>query len=505
MAYTMVSMEGITKVFGEFVANDNIDFSVEKGEVHALLGENGAGKSTLMNILSGLYRMTSGEIIIDGSRAQIDNPIDARAYGIGMVHQHFMLVEAMTVAENIMLCVNEKSFVLNIGKAKKMIRDLSAAYALDVDPDRYVYELSVGEQQRVEIIKQLCIKAKILILDEPTAVLTPNEAKGLFDIIRLLKKEGHTIIFISHKLKEVMEICDRITVLRGGKKVAVVNKSETTMDELGYYMVARNVAQDRVPVSTVMGGEILSLKDVCVKDDWGIQKLNISQLTVRAGEILGIAGVDGNGQSELAAVVTGCRQPDCGVVAVFGNKKSVLNAKDFIECGVAHIPEDRNRMGLIGEMSICDNLVLKNLHLRPYSSLRGWKINHKAIRRHAADLISEYDIRAISGEQGTCSLSGGNQQKVILAREMDCCPKLLVAVHPTRGLDIGASEFMHNAIVDARNRGCGVLVISADLDEILKLADRLAVIYEGRIIGYADPENPDINRISLLMAGKEAE
>jgi simple sugar transport system ATP-binding protein len=501
----MVSMEGITKTFGEFIANDNIDFSVEKGEVHALLGENGAGKSTLMNILAGLYRMTSGEIVIDGVRAQINNPIDARAYGIGMVHQHFMLVEAMTVAENIMLCLNEKQFMLNIGKAKKMIRDLSAAYALDVDPDKYVYELSVGEQQRVEIIKQLCIKAKILILDEPTAVLTPNEAQGLFDIIRLLKNEGHTIIFITHKLNEVMEICDRITVLRAGKKVATVKKAETTANELGYYMVARNVVQDRTPVSTVVGHEILSLRDVAIKDEWGVQKLNIDQLTVHAGEILGIAGVDGNGQSELAAVVTGCRQPERGVVTLFGKEESILSAKDFIDCGVAHIPEDRNRMGLVGEMSLSDNLVLKNLHLPPYSTLKGWKISTRAIHRHAAELIRKYDIRATSDEQETGSLSGGNQQKVILAREMDCDPKLLVAVHPTRGLDIGASEFMHNSIVEARNKGCGVLLISADLDEIIKLADRLAVIYEGRIIGYAKPENPDINKISLLMAGKEAE
>jgi ABC-type uncharacterized transport system ATPase subunit len=245
----MVSMKGITKLFGNFAANDNIDFSVEKGEVHALLGENGAGKSTLMNILSGLYHMTSGEIEIDGQKAQIDNPIDARTYGIGMVHQHFMLVEAMTVAENIMLCLNEKSFVLDIASAKKRIRDLSEAYALDVDPDKYIYELSVGEQQRVEIIKQLCIKAKILILDEPTAVLTPDETKGLFDVIRLLNQEGHTIIFITHKLKEVMEICDRITVLRSGRNVAVVRKDETTMSELGYYMVARNIVEDRVPLS----------------------------------------------------------------------------------------------------------------------------------------------------------------------------------------------------------------------------------------------------------------
>ena len=505
MAYTMVSMEGITKVFGNFIANDNIDFSVEKGEVHALLGENGAGKSTLMNILAGLYRMNSGEIIIDGNRAQINNPIDARSYGIGMVHQHFMLVEAMTVAENIMLCLNEKEFVLDINRTKKMIRDLSAVYALDVDPDKYVYELSVGEQQRVEIIKQLCIKAKILILDEPTAVLTPNEAQGLFDIIRLLKKEGHTIIFISHKLKEVMEICDRITVLRAGKRVAIVKKTETTMSELGYYMVARTIAQDRIPSSTSVGEEILALQNVLIKDEWGVKKLDIEKLSVHEGEILGIAGVDGNGQSELAAIVTGCKQPERGTVTVFGTQKAVLNAKDFIDSGVAHIPEDRNRMGLVGEMSICDNFVLKNLQQQPYSSLHGWRVNHKAIHRHAAELIQEYDIRATCGDQETCSLSGGNQQKVILAREMDGNPKLLIAVHPTRGLDIGASEFMHNSIVEARSRGCGVLLISADLDEILKLADRLAVIYEGHIIGYADPEKPDINRISLLMAGKDLE
>ena len=498
-----LSMEHITKRFGSFTANRDVSFSVRKGEVHALLGENGAGKSTLMNILSGLYQSSEGEIYIDGKRVSIQSPQDARALGIGMVYQHFMLIQAMTVTENVMLSMSQHGLVLDFDKTREQIRSLSQKYNLEVDPDRYVRDLSVGEQQRIEIIKVLCADANILIFDEPTAVLTPAESEGLFEIMRLLIREGHTIIFISHKLKEIMEICDRITVLRAGEKVCVVNKSETTVEELGSYMVGHKVAMDRYASAPRHSKEnLLELEGVTYEED-GVSKLNIARLHVRAGEILGIAGVDGNGQSELAKVVTGLIAPGQGHVRVGGQEVAGKGAKAFMDAGVTHIPEDRNRMGLVGSMTLYENLVLKQIGDAPFSSAHGMHINYKVLHRHAKELIQKYDIRTASENLPAASLSGGNQQKVIVAREMEIGGKLIVAVHPTRGVDIGASDYIHQQLINARDRGCGVLLISADLDEILRLSDRMAVIYEGKIMGYEDPAHPDINRVSLLMAGKE--
>jgi len=499
-----LSMEHISKYFGTFCANKDISFAVSKGEVHALLGENGAGKSTLMNILSGLYQMTEGKIYINGEEVIIRNPEDARKCGVGMVYQHFMLIPAMTVTENVLLSMNEKGIVLDFEKTRKKILELSRKYNLEIDPDKYIRDLSVGEQQRIEIIKVLCADANILVLDEPTAVLTPKEAEGLFDIIRLLVNEGHTIIFISHKLKEIMEICDRITVLREGEKVCVVNKDETTLEDLGNYMVGRRVNLDRCVTARENNTEpiLLSVKDLTYKKD-GIKKLNIDELHIHAGEILGIAGVDGNGQSELAKALTGLISPDSGQIMIGGKDLANKKSRDFISAGVSHIPEDRNKLGLIGSMKLYENLVLKQISDKPFSRQKGKYIDYKALHRHAQTMIEKYDIRTAGDSLNVSALSGGNQQKVIVAREMELNNDIMIAVHPTRGVDIGATEYIHRQLLAARERGCGVLLISADLDEILRLSDRVAVLYEGRIMGYENPENPDINRISLLMAGKE--
>ena len=500
-----LSMEHITKRFGNFYANRDVDLSVRKGEIHALLGENGAGKSTLMNILAGLYQSTEGEIWLDGTKVEIHDPQEARRLGIGMVYQHFMLIQAMTVTENVMLSMNERGLVLDVEGTRKRILELSEKYRLEVEPDRMVRDLSVGEQQRIEIIKVLCAGAKLLIFDEPTAVLTPAESEGLFDIMRRLIQEGHTIIFISHKLKEIMEICDRITVLRSGKVAGVMEKASTTAEELGSCMVGRRVSLDRCPGSTTISeAHVLDLKDVTSRDQ-GVTRLDIRDLYVRGGEILGIAGVDGNGQSELAAVATGLLKPEGGTVKVCGKDVTGKDVETFIRTGVTHIPEDRNKLGLVGSMSICENLAIKQIGETPFSRGHGAYIDYRFLHKYAKKMIEKYDIRTASEDLAVASLSGGNQQKVIVAREMELEGKLIVAVHPTRGVDIGAADYIHQQLIAARERGCAVLLISADLDEILRLADRVAVLYEGKIMGYEDPEHPNIDRISLLMAGKEDE
>ena len=500
-----LSMEHISKYFGTFCANHDVNLSVRKGEVHALLGENGAGKSTLMNILSGLYSMTEGDIYVDGKHVNINNPQDARKCGIGMVYQHFMLIPAMTVTENVMLSMNEAGAILNFDKTKKRIEELSEKYNLEVKPDKYVRDLSVGEQQRIEIIKVLCSGANILIFDEPTAVLTPAESEGLFEIMRLLIKEGHTIIFISHKLKEIMEICDRITVLRNGESVITVNKNQTTIGDLGDYMVGRHVALDRYGNSSVVTEEsLLRIRDLHFISD-GVEKVAVDELHVNAGEILGIAGVDGNGQSELAKLVTGLLKPKSGKVEICGKEMSGKNAHDFMDAGVCHIPEDRNKLGLVGQMKLYENLVLKQIGDKPFSSRNGSHINYKVLHQHAKDLIKKYDIRTASENLPVGELSGGNQQKVIVAREMEIDARVIIAVHPTRGVDIGATEYIRKQLIAARDRGCAILLVSADLDEILQLSDRVAILYEGKIMGYEDPEHPDLSRISLMMAGKEVE
>lgn len=501
---TVLRMENITKSFGKVVANKNISLSIEKGEVHTLLGENGAGKSTLMNVLIGLYQPTDGDIYINGAKVKIDSPATAVKHGIGMVHQHFMLIEDMTVFENIILGVTkDNSVFIKSGPIKKELYELSRLYGLDIDLDKKIEDISIGEQQRVEILKVLYRGAEILILDEPTAVLTDEEADGLFDMIRRLVSENKTVIFISHKMREIMKISDRITVLRNGEVVATVKKEETDPAALASMMVGHEFVTSTFDKAPSRGEVMLSLNHVCYHKEMKHSGLNNVTLEIRRGEVLGIAGVDGNGQSQLAQLVTGLIKPEEGEFLLKAKKVSNFGTFEFIEAGVSHVPEDRNKMGLIGDMRISENLVLKSVESTRFSYFKGLKLKKKDISSYARDIVEKYDIRCSSCEQAVKNLSGGNQQKVIIARELEAKPDLLIAVHPTRGLDIGATNFVHESIISARDSGCAVLLISADLDEVLKLSTRISVMYEGRLTGPYPGNNPPIKQISLAMAGKQ--
>lgn len=501
---TFLRMENVTKSFGNVAANKNVNLSIEKGEVHTLLGENGAGKSTLMNVLIGLYQPTEGEIFINDIKVKIDSPATAVKYGIGMVHQHFMLVEDMTVFENIILGVTKDSSVfIKSAPIKKEILELSKCYGLDIDLDKKIEDISIGEQQRVEILKVLYRGAELLILDEPTAVLTDEEAEGLFDIIRKLAAENKTVIFISHKMREIMKISDRITVLRSGEVVTTVKKEETDPAALASLMVGYEFVPSTFDKPVSQGELLISLSHIGYHKEMKHSGLNDVNMEIRKGEVLGIAGVDGNGQSQLAQLVTGLIRPDEGNVILKAKKVSNFGAFEFISEGVAHVPEDRNKMGLVGDMSISENLVIKAIESQQFSYFKGLKLKKKNINSYAKELVKKYDIRCSSHEQAVKNLSGGNQQKVIIARELEAKPDLLVAVHPTRGLDIGATNFVHECIISARNSGCAVLLISADLDEVLKLSTRISVLYEGRLMGSFPGDNPPIKQISLAMAGKQ--
>ena len=468
----LLRMEHVSKRFGDFYANRDINLSVRKGEVHTLLGENGAGKSTLMNVLIGLYQPTEGKIFLNGKEVRIDSPAQAVKLGIGMVHQHFMLVEAMTVFENIIL------------------------------GDRPITEIAVGAQQRVEILKTLYRGAELLILDEPTAALTDIEVEGLFQIIHKLTEEGKSVIFISHKMREVLQISDRITILRTGEVITTLDRSETDGQELANLMIGRELAPSHYGKVEEPGDPVIQMRSVDYHKESKHAGLSGVSLTVGRGEIVGIAGVDGNGQSQLAQVVTGVLTPDGGEVDMKGSKVAQFTPNGFILENVSHIPEDRNKMGLIGNMSVKDNIVLKATDSPEFSSAKGYFLKKKAIRDYALKMQEKYDIRCTSVEQETRNLSGGNQQKVILARELEGSPDLLVAVHPTRGLDIGATRFVHDTMIEARDKGCGVLLISADFDEILEVSDRIVVMFEGQIMGVFSGKNPPIEEISLAMAGK---
>ncbi|MDO4340669.1 MAG: ABC transporter ATP-binding protein [Eubacteriales bacterium] len=500
----ILRMSGISKQFGDVYANRNVNLDIRQGEVHTLLGENGAGKSTLMNILIGLYQPTAGEIYLRGKKVSIDSPRTAVRLGIGMVHQHFMLVEAMTVFDNIILGVtHDKSFFINREKLKKEILALSEKYGLEIELDKEITEISVGAQQRVEILKALYRGAELLVLDEPTAALTDIEVQGLFRIIHKLKEENKSIIFISHKMREVMEISDRITILRSGEAVRTLNRSETTGAELANLMIGREMAPSVYEKKEGARESVLELKSVDYHKESKHNGLNQVSLKVRKGEILGIAGVDGNGQSQLAQLATGVIAPEAGSVCLKSQKVTRFRPKTFINAGVAHIPEDRNKMGLVGNMTVEENLVLKSTEKERFSKGRGWFLKKKAIHDYALELQKKNDIRCSSVEQEARNLSGGNQQKIILARELEDKPELLVAVHPTRGLDIGATGYVHDTMIQARDEGCGILLISADFDEILKLSDRIIVMFEGQVMGEYSGKNPPIEEISLAMAGKE--
>jgi simple sugar transport system ATP-binding protein len=494
-----LELRGITKRFGSLVANDRIDLAVAPGKVHALLGENGAGKTTLMNVLYGLLQPDVGEILIDAKPVRFHSPKDAIAAGIGMVHQHFMLVPVFTVAENVTLGIEEtrKSGLLDRRRTRRDVRELSQRYGLEVDPDALVEHLPVGIQQRVEIVKALVREATVLILDEPTAVLTPAETDDLFRIIRQLKDGGTSIVFISHKLKEVQAIADTITVLRRGKVVGERPPSSTE-DELALLMVGRDV-QLRVSKQPARPGEVvLDVADLVVTDLAGQAQVNGTSFQVRAGEILGVAGVQGNGQTELCEALMGLRPATAGRVTLDGRNLTRATPAQRLEAGIAYVPEDRQEDGLIGDFSVADNMVLDQYNKPPFA--KGINLNLGAIAANAAERVTEFDVRTTSAETPVGTLSGGNQQKVILARELGQEHKVLIASQPTRGLDVGSIEFVHRRIVDQRDKGVAVLIVSAELDEIYALADRIAVMYEGKITGFRPPTVP-VEELGKLMAG----
>ena len=477
----VLEMRGIRKEFPGVIANDNVSFDVRRGEVHGLLGENGAGKSTLMNILYGLYRPDAGDVLLDGKPVSFNSARDAIHAGIGMVHQHFMLIPVMTVAENIVLGMEPPGILLDERGAEQRVRELSEQYGLIVEPHALVSEITVGQEQRVEILKALYRGAEILILDEPTAVLTPQEARELFGILRSLKADGKSIVFITHKLNEVLEIADRITVLRRGKSVETVPAAGATEASLARAMVGREVLLRIEKVPAKPGDVILSVRDLHVCDDRGIPKVRGVSFDVRAGEIVGVAGVDGNGQTELIEAITGLRKSESGSIEVDGRGLHDANAREMLDAGVGHIPEDRQRRGLVLEFSIAENIALHD-YAKPPVAKWGWLFPGRLISR-AARLIKEFDIRGGGPLTRAGGLSGGNQQKVVVAREIARDPKVLIAAQPTRGLDVGAIEYLHGRIVSERDKGRAVVLVSLELEEILSLSDRILVIFEGEIVG----------------------
>ncbi|HVC88343.1 MAG TPA: ABC transporter ATP-binding protein [Gaiellaceae bacterium] len=502
-----VELRAITKRFPGVVANDRVDFEAAEGEVHALLGENGAGKSTLSNILTGLYRPDDGEILIRGAPVSFHAPRDALDAGICMVHQHFRLVPPFTVAENVILGDHRgegKKLMVHPRRIERQVAELGERYRIAVDPRARIWQLSLGEQQRVEILKALYREARILILDEPTAVLTPQEASSLFETLRVMADEGRTIIFISHKLHEVKAVSDRVTVLRAGKNVDTVSTKDATLRSLAALMVGREVAMaNRVERETGTGEPVLEVRDLWGAGDRGGDALRGVSLTVHCGEIVAIAGVAGNGQRELAETVTGMRSASRGDVAVDGRRLRSGDAREAIRAGVAHVPEDRLHTGVAPSLSIAANIVLKSY--RGSENANGPLLKLRAIREHAARLIHRYDVRGGSPELPARQLSGGNLQKVVLAREFHGAPRVLVVASPTRGLDVAAIETVHRYLREAAASGVGVLLISEDLDEILALADRIAVIYEGVIVGERDAGEATVEEIGLLMAGGQSE
>ena len=500
----VIEMREITKVFGEFVANDKINLVLRKGEIHALLGENGAGKSTLMNMLAGLLEPTSGEIVVNGQVVKLDSPSKAASLGIGMVHQHFMLVEAFTVAENIILGSElTKKGVLDIARATREINELSERYGLAVDPSAKVADISVGAQQRVEILKTLYRGADILIFDEPTAVLTPSEIDELMAIMKNLVKEGKSIILITHKLDEIRAVSDRVTVIRRGKSIETVEIAGATNADLAEMMVGRSVSFKTEKQEAQPKEVILSIKDLVVNENRGVPAVKNLSLDVRAGEIVGIAGIDGNGQSELIQAITGLRKIESGSVELKGQSIVGLHPRQITEMSVGHVPEDRHRDGLVLEMMISENIALQTYYKEPLS--KKGILNYSNIIGYAKQLMQEFDVRAASEIVPASALSGGNQQKAIIAREVDRNPDLLIVSQPTRGLDVGAIEYIHKRLVQERDNGKAVLVVSFELDEILNVSDRIAVIHDGKIQGIVTPETTNKQELGVLMAGGELE
>jgi general nucleoside transport system ATP-binding protein len=499
-APVVLEVHGLTKRFPGVLANDHIDLKLHKGQVLGLLGENGAGKSTLMNLIYGLYKPDEGEILVNGRPVSIKDPNDAIRLGIGMVHQHFQLVPVLTVTENIML--GNESVVgpfLNQRAAQRRILEIAQQYGLNVDPDALVQDLPVGVQQRVEIIKALYRKADILILDEPTAVLTPQETQGLFEIMRTLLARGVSIIFISHKLKEVLEICDTITVLRLGRVVGHADPHTATEESLASMMVGREVILQVEKDLAHPGEPILTVRDLCVNDDRKLRAVDSLALEVQAGEILGIAGVQGNGQTELVEAITGLRSVVSGQILIRGHDVTGKPPRAITESGVAHVPEDRQKNGLVLAFPVKDNIVLQTYYRGPYAV--GILANDRAIQATAEMLVKKFDVRTPNIFVNIEALSGGNQQKVIVAREFSRESRLLIAAQPTRGLDVGSIEFIHKQIIAMRDEGTAVLLVSTELDEILSLSDRVAVMYAGKIIDVLPIDEADRETVGLLMAG----
>ncbi len=492
-------MRGIVKRFPGVLANDHVNFEVRAGEIHALLGENGAGKSTLMKILYGLYQPDEGQIFINGEEVHFHSPADALARGIGMIHQHFMLVQTLTVAENVALGMKTPHGLLELDGVKKRLRELSEIYGLKIDPDAYIWQLSVGEQQRVEIVKALYRGGALIILDEPTAVLTPQEVDELFVTLKQMREQGHALIFISHKLHEVQDLSDRITVMRDGRVVDTVPNDGIEQRTLARMMVGRDVQLQPDRPEVERGPVRLRVRDLVVNNDQDLPALRGISLDVHAGEIVGIAGVSGNGQRELAETIAGLREAVSGEIELDG--KSILHASvaERLRAGLAFIPEERMRHGTIGVFSVAENMILQNHGDPPFA--RSVFFDFGAIARHTGELIRRFNIKTPSQETPVKNLSGGNIQKLILARELSRQPVVLIAAQPTRGVDISATEYIRHTLMQQRNEGVAILLISEDLDEILALSDRIVVLYEGQIMGVVDREDADVEMLGLMMAG----
>ncbi|HRI02897.1 MAG TPA: ABC transporter ATP-binding protein [Pyrinomonadaceae bacterium] len=496
----MLELRNITKTFGNVTANNDVSLTVHKGTIHAIVGENGAGKSTIMRIAYGFYKADSGEIMVDGNKVDIKGPHDAIALGIGMVHQHFMLVDTMTAAENIVLGAETGSAVnLDIDKANRDLLALSNELRLGVKPDEYIENMSVGQQQRVELLKALYRDAKLLILDEPTAVLSPQEVVEFFSILRRMKEQGKTIIIITHKLDEVLAISDEVTVMRDGKAVGNVKTSETSAKDLARMIVGRDVLLRVEKTDATPKATVLEVKDLKVTGNHG-STVNGVSFVVRAGEIVGIAGIEGNGQTELIEALAGLTKATAGTVEFDGKNITNQSARQLKELGIAHIPEDRHKRGLLLDSDLAENSIL-GVHYRPPVAAAMGLMNSAVIDKRVAEIIEKFDVRPPNAELSAKSLSGGNQQKLIIGREFDLDPKLLLVSQPTRGVDIGAIEFIHRKLIGLRDAGSAVLLVSAELEEVTALADRLLVIREGKIVGEVDPKTTSTEDIGLMMTG----